>query len=70
MLGLTGLATGQGLPLAAGAAIACPQRPVVCLEADGSAMYTLSALWPHVRERLDITTVILNTEPKRSCAPN
>ncbi|GLY20076.1 acetolactate synthase I/II/III large subunit [Kineosporia sp. NBRC 101677] len=59
-LGLTGLAIGQGLPLAAGAAIACPQRPVICLEADGSAMYTLSALWTHARERLDITTVILN----------
>ncbi|MCE0537947.1 acetolactate synthase large subunit [Kineosporia rhizophila] len=60
VLGLTGLAIGQGLPLAAGAAIACQQRPVVCLEADGSAMYTLSALWTHARERLDITTVILN----------
>lgn len=60
MLGLTGLAIGQGLPLAAGAAIACPDRPVVCLEADGSAMYTVSALWTHARERLDITTVVLN----------
>lgn len=60
VLGLTGLAIGQGLPVAAGAAIACPNRPVVCLEADGSAMYTLSALWTHAREQLDITTVILN----------
>ncbi len=60
VLGLTGLAIGQGLPLAAGAAIACPDRPVVCLEADGSAMYTLSALWTHAREQLNITTVILN----------
>jgi acetolactate synthase-1/2/3 large subunit len=60
VLGLTGLAIGQGLPLAAGAAIACPDRPVVCLEADGSAMYTLSALWTHARENLDITTVLLN----------
>ena len=57
-LTLTGGAIGQGLPLAAGAAIACPDRPVLCLEADGSAMYTLSALWTHAREGLDITTVI------------
>jgi acetolactate synthase I/II/III large subunit len=60
VLGLTGLAIGQGLPVAAGAAIACPDRPVVCLEADGSAMYTLSALWTYAREQLDVTTVILN----------
>jgi acetolactate synthase-1/2/3 large subunit len=60
VLGLTGLAIGQGLPLAAGAAIAAPDRPVICLEADGSAMYTISALWTHAREGLDVTTVILN----------
>ncbi|MFK0160887.1 acetolactate synthase large subunit [Streptomyces sp. NPDC090493] len=58
-LTLTGGAIGQGLPLAAGAALARPDRPVVCLEADGSAMYTLSALWTHAREGLDITTVVL-----------
>ncbi|MGW2522664.1 acetolactate synthase large subunit [Streptomyces sp. NPDC001617] len=57
-LTLTGGAIGQGLPLAAGAALACPDRPVLCLEADGSAMYTVSALWTHAREGLDITTVI------------
>jgi acetolactate synthase-1/2/3 large subunit len=57
-LTLTGGAIGQGLPLAAGAAIACPDRPVIALEADGSAMYTISALWTHAREQLDITTVI------------
>jgi len=57
-LTLTGGAIGQGLPLAVGAAIARPDRPVLCLEADGSAMYTLSALWTHAREGLDITTVI------------
>ncbi|MFE3205881.1 acetolactate synthase large subunit [Embleya sp. NPDC059237] len=60
LLGLTGLSIGQGLPSATGAAIACPDRPVICLQADGSAMYTLSALWSHAREQLDITTVILN----------
>jgi acetolactate synthase-1/2/3 large subunit len=59
-LTLTGGAIGQGLPLAAGAALACPERPVLALEADGSAMYTISALWTHAREQLDITTVIFS----------
>jgi len=40
--------------------VACPGRPVLALEADGSAMYTLSALWTHAREGLDITTVIFS----------
>ena len=57
---LTGGAIGQGLPLATGAAVACPDRPVLCLEADGSAMYTLQSLWTQVREGLDVTTVVLN----------
>ena len=59
-LSLTGGAIGQGLPVATGAAIACPDRPVVCLEADGSAMYTISALWTQAREGLDVTTVVFN----------
>ena len=59
-LTLTGGAIGQGLPLAAGAAIACPDRSVLALEADGSAMYTITALWTHAREQLDITTVIFS----------
>jgi acetolactate synthase-1/2/3 large subunit len=59
-LTLTGGSIGQGLPVATGAAVACPGRPVLALEADGSAMYTLSALWTHAREGLDITTVIFN----------
>jgi acetolactate synthase-1/2/3 large subunit len=59
-LTLTGGAIGQGLPLAAGAALACPERPVFALEADGSAMYTISALWTHAREQLDITTIIFS----------
>jgi acetolactate synthase-1/2/3 large subunit len=57
---LTGGAIGQGLPVATGASIACPDRPVLCLEADGSAMYTLPALWTQAREGLDVTTVVLN----------
>lgn len=60
VLTLTGGAIGQGLPVAVGAAIACPDRPVICLEADGSAMYSLSALWTMARENLNVTTVILN----------
>jgi len=59
-LTLTGGAIGQGLPVATGAAIACPDRPVLCLESDGSAMYTISALWTQAREGLDVTTVVLD----------
>jgi acetolactate synthase-1/2/3 large subunit len=58
-LQLTGGAIGEGLPLATGAAVAAPGRRVVSLEADGSAMYTVQALWTQAREKLDVTTVIL-----------
>ncbi len=57
-LTLTGGSIGQGLPVALGAAVACPDRPVLALEADGSALYTLQALWSMAREQLDVTTVI------------
>lgn len=60
VLTLTGGAIGQGLPVALGAAIAAPHRPVIALESDGSALYTISALWTMAREQLDITVVILN----------
>lgn len=60
VLTLTGGAIGQGLPVAIGAAIAAPHRPVIALQADGSALYTISALWTMAREQLDITVVILN----------
>jgi acetolactate synthase I/II/III large subunit len=59
-LTLTGGAIGQGLPVAVGAAIACPERPVIALEADGSALYTIQSLWTMVREQLDVTVVIFN----------
>ena len=62
LLALTGGSIGQGLPVAVGAAIACPDRPVLALEADGSAMYTLQALWTMAREDLDVTVVILNNQ--------
>jgi acetolactate synthase I/II/III large subunit len=59
-LQVTGGAIGSGLPLATGAAVACPDRKVICLQADGSAMYTVQALWTQAREGLDVTTVVLN----------
>ena len=61
-LTLTGGAIGLGLPLATGAAIASPGRSVLAVEADGSAMYTISALWTHAREGLDITTIIFSNQ--------
>lgn len=57
-LNLSGGAIGGMLPVGTGAAVAYRDRKVVCLEGDGSAMYTLQALWTQARERLDITTVI------------
>ena len=59
-LQITGGAIGCGMPLATGAAIGAPGRRVINLQADGSAMYTLQALWTQARERLDVTTVILS----------
>ncbi|HTU37925.1 MAG TPA: acetolactate synthase large subunit [Acidimicrobiales bacterium] len=59
-LTLTGGAIGIGSPMATGAAVAAPERPVLCLEADGSAMYTLQALWTQAREGLNVTTVVLS----------
>lgn len=77
-LSLTGGAIGQGIPLATGAAVACPDRKVVCPHGDGGAMYTLQALWTQAREKLDVTTVIfanrsyaiLNVELMRVGAEN
>ncbi|MGH3860084.1 thiamine pyrophosphate-dependent enzyme [Actinokineospora sp.] len=57
-LAVTGGSIGQGIPVATGAAVACPDRKVVCLQGDGGAMYTLQALWTQARENLDVTTVI------------
>ena len=50
---------GYGMPVAIGAAIACPDRKVIALEGDGSAMYTLQSLWTMAREALDVTVLIL-----------
>jgi acetolactate synthase-1/2/3 large subunit len=57
-LGNTGGSIGIALPLALGAAVACPDRKVLCLTADGSGMYTLQALWTMAREGLKVTTVV------------
>jgi acetolactate synthase I/II/III large subunit len=59
-LTVPGGSIGDGLPLAVGAATACPDRKIVCLQADGSAMYTPQALWTMARERLDVTTILFN----------
>ncbi|MBN8500618.1 MAG: acetolactate synthase large subunit [Sphingomonadales bacterium] len=59
-LQLTGGSIGQGLPLAVGAAVACPDRKVIALQADGSGMYTVQALWTMAREQLDVTIIVLN----------
>jgi acetolactate synthase-1/2/3 large subunit len=56
----TGGAIGGGMPLATGAAVGAPGRRVINLQADGSAMYTVQALWTQARERLDVTTVLLS----------
>lgn len=59
LLMVTGGAIGDGMPLSVGAAVACPGRRVVTLQSDGSAAYTLQALWTQAREGLDVTTILL-----------
>ena len=58
VLQLTGGSIGQGLPVAVGAAVACPDRKVLMLHGDGGSMYTIQALWTQAREGLDIVNVI------------
>ncbi len=60
VLCLMGGAIGDGLPTAVGAAVACPERKVVALMGDGSAMYTLQSLWTMAREGLDVTVVVFS----------
>ena len=54
----TGGSIGYGMPVALGAAVACPDRKVVCLESDGSGLYMPQSLWTHARENLDILTLV------------
>jgi acetolactate synthase-1/2/3 large subunit len=49
---------GYALPVAIGAAVACPDRKVMALVGDGSAMYTIQSLWTMAREGLDVTVLI------------
>ncbi len=75
---LTGGAIGIGMPLALGAAVAAPDRKVICLSGDGAGMYTNQALWTMAREKLDVLTIvfanrsyrILNIEMARTGAGN
>jgi len=64
-LSLTGGAIGIAAPLAVGASVACPNRPVVVVQGDGSAMYTLQALWTQAREHLNVTTIICANQKYR-----
>ncbi|OSP54778.1 acetolactate synthase large subunit [Pseudoruegeria sp. SK021] len=59
---------GYSMPVAVGAAIACPDRPVLCVTGDGSAAYTLQALWSMARARLNVTVVILANRSYRILA--
>jgi acetolactate synthase-1/2/3 large subunit len=65
VLSLTGGAIGQGLPCAAGAALACPDRKVIAFQADGSGMYTVQALWTCAREALDVVAVVCSNRVYR-----
>jgi acetolactate synthase-1/2/3 large subunit len=57
-LSIAGGSIGWGPPCATGVAVACPERPVIALQADGSALYTFQALWTQAREGLNVTTVL------------
>jgi acetolactate synthase-1/2/3 large subunit len=61
-LQVTGGGLGQGMPIAIGAAVACPDRKVLALVGDGAAMYTVQSLWTQARENLDVTNVIINNK--------
>jgi acetolactate synthase-1/2/3 large subunit len=57
-----GGAIGAGLPVALGAAVACPNRKTIVIEGDGSAMYTVQALWSMAREKADVVVVLLRND--------
>jgi benzoylformate decarboxylase len=63
--GLRGGGIGWGLPAAIGVKLALPERPVVALIGDGSAMYTIQALWTAAHDRIPVTFVILNNSSYR-----
>ena len=51
---------GFGGPVSGGAAVACPDRKVICMFGDGSAMYTIQSLWTMARENLDVCVMIFS----------
>jgi acetolactate synthase-1/2/3 large subunit len=65
LMTVPGGSIGEGIPCSTGAAIACPDRPVINFEADGSAMYTVQALWTQAREGLNVTTLICSNRSYR-----
>jgi acetolactate synthase I/II/III large subunit len=65
VLNVSGGSIGQGIPCATGAAIACADRPVIELQADGSALYTVQGLWTQAREGLNVTTLICSNRSYR-----
>ena len=65
LLTVSGGSIGQGIPCATGAAIACPERAVINLEADGSGLYTVQGLWTQAREGLNVTTLICSNRSYR-----
>jgi acetolactate synthase-1/2/3 large subunit len=65
VMNVSGGSIGQGIPCATGAAIACPDRPVIDLQADGSALYTMQGLWTQARESLNVTTLICSNRSYR-----
>ena len=65
LIGVSGGSIGQGIPSAVGAAFACPDRPVIDLQADGSALYTVQGLWTQAREGLNVTTLICSNRSYR-----
>jgi len=66
ILRITGGSIGYGMPCAFGAALACPDRPVINFQADGSALYTVQALWSQAREGANITTLICSNRSYRT----
>jgi len=64
LYGPSGGALGQGIPLALGAAIACPNRKVINIQDDVSAMYSFQGLWTMAREKADVITILLNSNKK------
>ena len=65
LLTLSGGSIGYGIPCATGAAIACPDRPVINVEADGSALYTIQGLWTQAHEASNVTTLICSNRSYR-----